>query len=443
MKFKEILHQDAFMRLRNTLGLVIFLVVNGCALLYPLSSLLENEANATPDTSKLQYPAAQQPQQLPSAHKPVEPAAPALGPGSTPASMPASAIDPSAIRLTWSVKVRTLDSTRGVAIAPSGEVISYGLKDDMVTFPRRGKASASPVIGFGTTDGPGSLSYLYIHSRSGGDVLQTVPICRSSEILEDGLKWVDSHRAILVCKKELVAMSWPSLERKKLVKLMMDANVTAIGAKRVAIGMDTEMGKPGQVRIYDLSSGVQVAHISTRGYVEALALSPDDHLLAISEYIFSEDKGSVQIYNLQARKTLFQIETGRYQVRHIAISPDGREFLMQSRDWYADAYRLDAAAMPIRSYKHPGQWLSAIRYISPELIVTLSPALTLLPRQGEPRQLAIPSGGLSLSGLAVSSDGTLLCSSDADNHQLVCFSLAPGPSSATHSAGGSASDAEK
>jgi|GEM_PF-5554837 len=273
---------------------------------------------------------------------------------------------------------QTGDWNKGVAVAPSGDVVSL--------------ASAR----------------LRVHARDTGQVLDSIPV---GYVLKNAWAFVGSS-VVLVGEDQILEVALPGGAKRNLVKLDTRAKAGCVSSFGAAVASEK-----GSVQVFSAKDWKLFDAFEAGGPVEGLALGSD------GKTAVDLSDGTVLIRDPVTQKTatLFKREgTGSTAV---ALSSDGKRLFAPSGTFKACLWDLSKGTL-LAEYR-TGSWLTAARFLSANVVAAAgSDGLVLYEKPGEPSQnLAYSPGRFapSVEGLAVSADGTVICSGDRDGI-IACFS---------------------
>lgn len=275
----------------------------------------------------------------------------------------------------------TREWNRGVAVTPSGDVVSL------------------------------SSERLRIHARDTGKVVEVRPAGRA---LPSAL-CISGTDLLLVCEDGVKAISLPGGGEKTLVAFDSRA---AAGA--VAPGWAAAADRDGTVRVYSLADGGLAAKVQGEGPVEGVAVSPQGRCA------WSREDGAVVLLDARDQKPRALWPGDGSGTKGIAFSPDGRRPCAAAGTFRALMWDCETGRV-LAEYR-TGSWVTAARFLPHGAIAAAgSDGLVLYEKSGEPaRKLAYSSAPFapSCEGLDVSPDGGTLVAGDRDG-LVACFTSSP------------------
>ena len=284
---------------------------------------------------------------------------------------------PGSYSLAW--EAETGNWNHAIAVAPWGDVVSLGMWQ------------------------------LAVHARDNGKVLSSTKLCGALRAGSFG--FTNDRTAVLACKNELQQITFPTLAAHTLLTFPWDAEDAAVRAGLVAVA-----NEKGPVLVYRIEGLKQLDSFDAGGPVKSVAIKPDGTAVAIGL-----DSGQIELRDLTSHQ-LRQVHKGSTDVTALEFSPNGKQLFAEVASFTGGVVDVEQGTLD-RSY-HLSSWIQAARFVSPKLVAaTGAHGLALLDADGLIKSLLEETA----EGLAVSPDGTLVCSGDRDG-KLSCFSskkLAP------------------
>lgn len=304
---------------------------------------------------------------------------------SVPASTPPAARAELDFRLAWLVPSPAW--TKAVAIAPWGDVVSYGSRS------------------------------LRLHGGASGKLLAEASTCFT---FPNAFGFVGPSAGALVCEASIDVFEFPGATFHGVLKLPGKARAAAFGSTMVAVGF-----AEGPLRLYSTRDWRLASEIQVAGKPSALALSRDERRLAIGL-----DDGRAFVRDLgQGSEVPLATKLGP-AVSALALSPDGSQLFVgagpRAGVWSA------SDGTPIAPLALVGE-VSAARWLAADELVTTGRDGLLV--------VSVPDGAVRTLGdgsdaanrppvtLDLSLDGRVLCTG-APEGSLRCFSRGGPPSAA-------------
>jgi hypothetical protein len=292
----------------------------------------------------------------------------------------ASALPPP-FTTSWMVALEGVEPR--IAIAPSGDVVSY--------------------------DVTGRFT---VYARDTGEVLEvgSAPEASSFGFVDDGL-------GILASGDALAELRFPGLSPGRSLSLGGDAGRMAIGATRVAVAL------PREVVVIDRGAWKEIDRFPVGAPVSAIALTPDEHAVVVGEELDGDGKAAIELRDLRARATRTIVGGVGQRVGPIAISPDGTELFARVEERLARIYSLRAGEDAPSPRERPlAGWITDARYLTSTVLATIGEnGLVLLDLDGSRYALGATVRSEELS---VSADRSVLCVRREDR-KLVCYASRP------------------
>ena len=88
----------------------------------------------------------------------------------------------------------------------------------------------------------------------------------------------------------------------------------------------TAMNPPGEVKVWDVSTGLCTLDFTVKGHAGAVAFSPDGATLAVSQW------GTLGFWDLSSGKSLGETWVSRAKITCLAYSPNGSVLAAGSED---------------------------------------------------------------------------------------------------------------
>ena len=292
-------------------------------------------------------------------------------------SMPAQS--PTAFQKAW--VSQTGDWNKGVAVAPSGDVISL------------------------------AAGRLRVHARDTGQVLDSIPI---GYVLKNAWAFV-GNSVVLVGDDQIFQVTLPGGAKQDLVKLDARANVGCVSSFGAAVASEK-----GLVQVFSAKDWKLFDTFEAGGPVEGLALGSD------GKTAVSLSDGTMLVRNPAIQKTAVLFKREGSGSTAVALSSDGKRLFAPSGTFKTSLW--DLSKWSLLAEYSTGSWLTAVRFMNGDVVAAAgSDGLVLYEKPGDPSQtLAYSSGRFapSVEGLAVSPDGAVICSGDRDGI-IACFARGP------------------
>ena len=276
---------------------------------------------------------------------------------------------------------QTGDWNKGVAVAPSGDVVSL------------------------------ASSRLRVHSRDTGQVLDSIPV---GYVLKNAWAFVGSS-VVLIGEDQILQVALPGGAKQSLVKLEMRAAQGCVSPFGAAVASEK-----GSVQVYSAKDWKVLDTFEAGGPVEGLALASN------GKTAVELSDGTVLVRDPATKKTVTLLHGEGTGSKAIAFSADGTRLFAASGTFKACLWDLSKGAL-LAEYR-TGSWLTSVRFLSANVVAAAgSDGLVLYEKPGEPSQnLAYSPGRFapSVEGLAVSADGAVICSGDRDGI-VACFAKGP------------------
>lgn len=304
-------------------------------------------------------------------------------PGAAPRPRPPG---PAGYRLAWTTDVPA--EIDGIAVAPSGDVLSYG----------GGKMD--------------------LRARDTGKILESG---RLSWALDNAFGFLDDSRGVMICREEIIEVRFPGLLTRKVFTFQKTQWKGAVGRRRVAVTGGAE------VQVIDTSRWVVIDRFQTDRTVDSLAFSPDEETLVFgigSHNGTSGKHGRIWARDLATASTRALLTDSQSQVLDLSVSPDGSEVFANIDFDFVQVIPL-RPARPGRSTVYPAKFgFDHGRYLGPGLVsIAGSDGLFLFSKKGAPLRLSTANS----RALGASADGALVCSGGSKH--LSCFTARPIPPS--------------
>ena len=304
-------------------------------------------------------------------------AQPPAGASASPSAAPSVAPRPELpFRLAWMVP--STPWTKAVAIAPWGDVVSFGAR------------------------------MLRIHAADTGKLLGETATCFT---FPGAFGFVGRGSGALVCEDSIQVFTFPGAKYRGVRKLTGQARAAAFGGKLVAVGF-----AEGPLRLFSTGDWQQTAELPALGRVSALALSRDDRALAIGY-----EDGRIGWRDLGSGSERLLSGAAGHPVSALAFSPLGRR-LFAAAGPFSAVWDTDGVE-PTRVFTVVRQ-VSAARWLDEQDVVTTGAdgLLALGVADGSARSVGDGSDAASRPPVALdlSADGHLLCTGAPDS-SLRCF----------------------
>jgi hypothetical protein len=269
---------------------------------------------------------------------------------------------------------------------------------------------------------------LTVLARHDGSRLDHARVCDDIALRATALE-VRGRVVYAVCSDALQDIELPGMRRTERFQLPwndLESRATAVGfgPRRVAFG-----NRRGELLEVDLASWRVVAQHQApiQGEIESLAYTPDGSALAVGVDTEIGKPGQIAL-----------LRNGRFErvpnvadsSGAIAFSPSGRELFAEVRSFTAG--RVSIVDGRVGNEQHVSSWLTSARYVDEELVAaTGAHGVGLFPARGDLAELDDDTG----EGLAVSRDGQLLCAGTRDG-TIRCWARSRVPPSTYRPIGG-------
>ena len=131
----------------------------------------------------------------------------------------------------------------------------------------------------------------------------------------------------------------------------------------MAAGSGDRMAKAGQVKLWDVASGKELATLSDiRGFVTCLAISPDGKTLYAGYITMSEQPAEFKVWDLALRQARATVDTSRVHYNtmlDMKFFPDGKSLLTsggresRGRPWKATPAPFAPSPSPTTARQSP------------------------------------------------------------------------------------------